>query len=75
MNVVSQQKIDAIAVKEMINTKGWKIVEDKLLEKVNSLQAKWLKNDNGFDEDWTIKSEIRAISSLLNIIKNYASIK
>lgn len=68
-----EQQERAQAVKAMIETTGWGIVEADLLSEVTSNMRELLKTDN-LEQLRTLQIEVRSMQRLLNKIKSYADI-
>lgn len=68
-----QQKRNARFVQEMLQTEGWVILSNSLVEISKSLVTK-LMESNDPQQDLSTKADIRAINSLIEKVQFYAGI-
>ena len=74
IKAIKEQKIKAGAVQAMLNSPGWKIIEEELKETGDNLNKKLIKSDDPA-KDMMLKAEIRALNQLIEKIVAYAQIK
>lgn len=69
-----EQKERAAAVKGMIETRGWQILEEELTVESNSLNANLIDEDDA-EKMISLQRDLRAIKKLLGKIVSYSQIK
>ena len=69
-----EQKERAAAVKGMIETRGWQILEEELTVESNSLNAN-LIDEGDAEKMISLQRDLRAIKKLLGKIVSYSQIK
>lgn len=72
--LIQIQKDEQRAVAEMVNSKGWEVVKNALIRVQNEGIKKILETDDE-NETKIIRSDCRAIRTLLQVIDKYAIIK
>lgn len=70
MNELATHKQKAVAVKEMLSTNGWEVIEKELTQESNALMRKLVdKNDEN------VRGEIKGIQKLIDKVKMYENVQ
>jgi hypothetical protein len=71
-NIRKQEKMDAVAVGEMLGTKGWTVIDKELAVEISNLTGQLIKEDDPAKAQ-VIRADLRALQKFIEKIGKYAT--